>query len=153
MSLKRKQMLTRQKEYIEQKLKDRKAALSGKGIEPAKIDKDPIVKKLRADVKASTNRLKAIAASEKITEDMAKLKADRAAAALKEKEESKAEKTKKAAEPAKEKKPKAEKKPGPEKAAEGGKPPRPGEAPESGKVPHAAGAPHGGKPKAEKKAE
>jgi hypothetical protein len=153
MSLKRKQMLLGQKEHFEQKLKDRKTALSGKGIESARVEKDPIVRKLRANVNAMNNRLKAIAASEKITADMAKLKADRAAAVLQEKEETKAEKPRKAAEPAKEKKPKAEKKPAPERAPEGGKAPEAADAPEGGKTPHAAAAVRGGKPKAEKKAE
>ena len=62
-----------------------------------------------------TARLKAIANSDKITEDMAKARAAKAAtpAPVKEKAAGKADKAKKAPEGAKEKKPKAEKKAAP----------------------------------------
>jgi len=115
MGLKRKQMLLRQKAYFEQELASRLSSLSGKGIESKQIDKDPLVRELKADVKALKNRLKAIADSDKITEDMAKSRAEKAAAPapMKEKATGKAEKPKKAPEGAKEKKPKAEKKAAP----------------------------------------
>ena len=137
MSLKRKQMQLRQKAYFEQKLQDRLSILSGKGIVPPKTDKDPLIKKLKANIRAMNRRLRLIAENEKITEDMAKLRAERAAGLLKEKEQepAKAEKPKKASEEGKEKKPKAEKKPGAPKAAEGGKDQKPGEPSGEGKAP------------------
>jgi len=116
MSLKRKQTLLRQKAYFEQRLNDRLALLAGKGIEGKMADKDALLRNLKADVKAVKNRLKAIADSDKITEDMAKARAAKAAAPAQEKEAvkaGKAEKPKKGSEQPKEKKPKPEKKPAP----------------------------------------
>ena len=141
MSLKHKNMQLRQKAYCEQQLKDRLALLAGKGIEGKNVDRDPIVRKLKAVAKALNVRLRAIAAAEKLGQDLAKAKVDKAAAALKEKEErlsgksGKAEKPVKGEKPAKgekaekpkkdkggeegkEKKPKAEKKAAPKPAAE-----------------------------------
>jgi hypothetical protein len=87
MSLKHKNMQLRQKSYCEQQLKDRLALLAGRGIEGKKVDRDPIVRKLKASVKALNGRLRAIADSEKLVQDLAKSKADKAAAAFKDKEE------------------------------------------------------------------
>jgi hypothetical protein len=103
---KRKQMLVRQKASFEQKLKNRLAFLSGKGIESPKADKDMLVKKIKADIKAAGKRLRLFAANEKVTEANALRKAERAAAPKKEKESRKDEKPKKAPEKGKEKKPK-----------------------------------------------
>lgn len=124
--MKTKQIQLRQKEQFEHSLKSRLAFLAGKGIEPPKTDKDPIVRKIEADIRAVNNRLRLLAEHEKRTAEMAKAKADRAAAALKANESGEAEKPKKAHEPAKEKKEKAkpEKKPAPPKA--------PAPAPEGG---------------------
>jgi hypothetical protein len=133
MGLMRKQMLMRQKARFEHTLQDRLSFLSGKGIKSPKVDKDTIVRKLQADLKAVNKRLRVIAASEKRTEEMAKIKAERAAAPKKEQEAGKAEKPKKAAEAGKEKKIKAEKKAAPPKAPEGGKSPKTPESPEEGK--------------------
>lgn len=118
MGLKRKQARQRQKEFLEGRLKDRLAYLSGKGIASARVDKDPLIKKLRGDIRAVNNRLKVIADSEKRTEELSKAKAAKAAAPPIEKDEAgaKAEKPKKTSEAAKEKKPKAEKKPAAPKA-------------------------------------
>jgi hypothetical protein len=89
-------MQMRQKANIEQELQNRLSFLSGKGIEAPKIKKDPIVRKLQADVRALNNRLRLVADSEKRTEEMAKIKAERAAAPKKEEEGGKVEKSKKA---------------------------------------------------------
>ncbi len=121
MGLKREQMLARQKAYFEQKLNDRLSFLSGKGIASPKADKDTLVRKFKANIRAMNNRLRLIAADAKRAEEMAKIKADRAAAPPKEKEDGKVEKRKKAPEEGKEKKIKAEKKAAPPKAQEGGK--------------------------------
>jgi len=122
MESKKKQIQLRQKAHSEQELKDRLSFLAGKGIEPPKADKDPLVKKMKASIRAVNKRLRLMAAHDKRTEEMAKAKADKAAAALKEKEAGPAEKPKKAPEKPKEKKEKAkpEKKPAPPKAPEGG---------------------------------
>ena len=134
MGLKRKQMLIRQKAYFEQKLQDRLSFLSGKGIISPQADKDTLVRKIKANIKAINKRSRLIAANEKITEDMAKIKAERAAAPPKDKEGGKVEKPKKGPEGGKEKKVKAEKKPAPPKAPEGVKSQKTVEAPEEGKA-------------------
>ena len=134
MGLKRKQMLMRQKAYFEQKLKNRLSFLSGKGIEAPKADKDTLVRKIQASIRAVNNRLRLIADDEKRTEEMAKIKAERAAAPLNEQEGGKAEKPKKAPEEGKEKKIKAEKKAAPLKTPEGGKSQKATESPEEGKA-------------------
>ena len=109
MSVKQKQARERQKAYSDQQLKDRLAFLSEKGITASRADKDPIVRKLKADVRAAAGRLRVIAAHEKKTEELAKMKAEKAAAAKLEKESGKSEKAqkaKKAPEEPKAKKPK-----------------------------------------------
>ena len=134
MGLKRKQMIMRQKADFEQKLKDRLSFLSGKGIVSPKADKDTLVRKLKANIRAMNKRLRLIADDEKRTEEMAKIKAERAAAPLKEQEGGKAEKPKKAPEEGKRKKIKADKKEAPPKAPEGGKSQKTTESPEEGKA-------------------
>ncbi|MDH4270546.1 MAG: hypothetical protein OEW18_01075 [Candidatus Aminicenantes bacterium] len=111
MGLRRKQILMGQKAYFENNLRDRLSFLSGKGIKPPKADKDTLVRKWQADIRAVNKRLSLIAANEKRTEEMAKVKAERAAAPRKEQEGGKGEKPKKAPEEGKGKK----------KAPEGGK--------------------------------
>ena len=129
MGMKQTQSKIRQKAYFEQQLKNRLSFLSGKGIEAARADKDPIVKRIKAGLRAVNSKLRLIAAHDKRTEEMAKIKADKAAAAKLEKEagksEKKAEKPKKADEEAKVKKPKPEKKAGAPKEKGGEKAPKP----------------------------
>jgi hypothetical protein len=134
MGLQRKPMLMRQKARFEHTLKDRLSFLSGKGIKSPKADKDTIVRKMMADLKAVNKRLRVIAASEKRTEEMAKVKAEKAAAPKQEREGGKGEKSKKAAEEGKGKKIKAEKKAAPPQAPVGGKAPTTTESPEEGKA-------------------
>jgi len=74
------QVQTGQKESFERKLKDRLAFLSEKGIESDKIDKNPLVKNLRANIRSMNARLKATDANEKKNEELAKMKAEKAAA-------------------------------------------------------------------------
>ena len=52
MGMKQTQAQIRQKAYFEQQLKDRLSFLSGKGIEDARADKDPIVKRIKAGLRA-----------------------------------------------------------------------------------------------------
>jgi hypothetical protein len=116
----------RQKARFEHTLQDRLSFLSGKGIKSPKAEKDTIIRKMQADIKAVNKRLRVIAASEKRTEEMAKIKAERAAAPQKEQEGGKGEKHKKALEEGKGKKIK--------KAPEGDKSQKTTESPEEGKV-------------------
>jgi hypothetical protein len=124
---KRKQLTLRQKAAFELKLKDRLSFLSEKGVKSPKADKDTLARKLKADIKAMNSRLKLLAENEKRTEEMAKIKAERAAApkidAAPEKAPAaaKGEKSKKAPVEGKEKKIKTEKKPAAPKAPEGDK--------------------------------
>ena len=126
MGLMRKQMLLRQKARFEHTLQARLSFLSGKGIKSPKAEKDTIVRKMQADIKAVNKRLRLIAASEKRTEEMAKIKAERAAAPQKEQEGGKGEKPKKASEEGKGKKIK--------KAPEDGKSQKTTESSEAGKA-------------------
>jgi len=87
---KEKQKQMGQKENFERKLKDRLSILSEKGVDSSKIDKDTLVKKLRAEVRAMNARLRAIDRNEKKTEELAKIKAEKAAAPRKEQKEPKA---------------------------------------------------------------
>ena len=106
MASKLKQTQLRRKEQYERKLKNRLALLAERKLEPARVDKDPIAKSLRAQIEATDTRLKAIAAIEKRTADLAKAKADKAAA-----EKAAKEAPAKAPEGGKEKKEKAAKAP------------------------------------------
>jgi len=134
MGLMRKQMLMRQKARFEHTLQDRLSFLSGKGIKSSKADKDTLVRKMQADIKAVNKRLRVIAGSEKRTEEMAKIKAEKKAAPQKEQEGGKGEKHEKALEEGKGKKIKAEKKAAPPKEPEGDKSQKTTESPEEGKV-------------------
>jgi hypothetical protein len=89
-----------QKAAFEQKLKERLAFLGARGIEGRTLDKDVIVRNLRASINAIRKRLAAIDATEKKTADLARAKAEKAAAPKKEA----ATKEEKAAEAPKEKK-------------------------------------------------
>jgi hypothetical protein len=82
-----KQVQTGQKESFERKLKDRLAFLSEKGIESNKIDKDMLVKHLRANIRAIDTRLKAIDSIAKKNEELAIHKKEKAAAPQKDSEE------------------------------------------------------------------
>jgi len=104
MGSKQKQTQIGQKESFERKLKNRLALLSEEGIEARKIDRDVLVKKLRANVEAINTRLKTIEASEKKNEELARLKLEKAAAPRKEPEATKEKKPKEAPVEVKEKK-------------------------------------------------
>ncbi len=104
----RKLALTERKANYERQLKDRTSFLSEKGIEPPKISKDTIFKKLRASIQALNARMKTIVGYEERTEELAKTKAEKAASP-KNPEDSKEKKAKEAPVEAKEKKKKKEK--------------------------------------------
>jgi hypothetical protein len=133
MGSKHKKSRMEQKASFERWLEDRLSYLSKKGIESPRIDKDVIVKKLRADINAVNVRLKSIAEIEKKTEELTRNKAEKKAAPLEDQEGGKVKKSKEA--PAE----------GKEKAA------APKEDQEDGKVKKSKEAPAEGKEKKKKK--
>jgi outer membrane biosynthesis protein TonB len=116
MGSRKKEARERQKADFERGLKERLSFLAKKGIESPGIDKDTLVKKLRANIRAINVRLKAIASNEKRTEELAKIKAEKAAAPPQPKDqaEKKGKSSKEAPEEGKEKKKKKEKEKGQE---------------------------------------
>jgi hypothetical protein len=66
------------KEQYERRLANRLSLLSEKKIESSKIEKDPLVKNLRANIAATDARLKAIAKIEQRTAELAKIKVEKA---------------------------------------------------------------------------
>jgi len=75
----------KRKEQYERRLKTRLALLAERKTDPSKINKDPLVKNLRANIEATDARLKAIAKIEQRTAELAKIKAEKAEAAKAEK--------------------------------------------------------------------
>ncbi|OGD18558.1 MAG: hypothetical protein A2Y69_12560 [Candidatus Aminicenantes bacterium RBG_13_59_9] len=134
MGLRRKEMLIQQQAYFEDKLKDRLSFLSAKGIKSPQVNKDTLVRKFKADIRAVKNRLRVIVANEKRTEEMAKIREQRAAAPEKEQKGGAGEKPKRAPEEGKGKKIKTEKKAASPKAPEGGKSQIPTESLEEGRT-------------------
>jgi hypothetical protein len=112
MESRKKEIYLRQKARFEKTLQNRLNLLSEKGVVSPRADRDPLVRKWKAEAKAVENRLKRLAELDKQNEEKEKNKADRAAApapaAPPEKE--------KQAKGGKDKKPKPERK----KAPEGG---------------------------------
>ena len=104
MGSKQKQAQIGQKESFERKLKNRLTLLSEEGIESRKIDKDVLVKKLRANVEAINTRLKAIDANEKKNEELVRMKLEKADSPRKEPEGIKEKKVKETPVEVKEKK-------------------------------------------------
>jgi hypothetical protein len=110
----KKEAQERRKAYFDRGLEERLSFLAKKGVEAPGIDKDALVKKLRANIRAINDRLKAIAGNEKRTEELAKIKAEKAAAPPVSKDQavSKEKLSKEASEQGKEKKKKKEKEKG-----------------------------------------
>ena len=128
MGSKHRQAQNGRKASFERNLKNRLALLSSRGIESREMDKDALVKKLRANIEAVNNRLKVIDASEKKTAELARMKAEKTAATPKEPEAVKEEKKVREA-PAAGK----EKAAAPKKGQEDGKVKKSKEAPAEGK--------------------
>lgn len=108
MGSKQKDIQVRQKQLLERRLKDRKSFLSERGTESAEINKDAFAKKIQARIRAIDGRLKAITKLEKKTEELAKKKTEKQAAAQKAPEGNKDKESKKVPEEGKEKKKKKE---------------------------------------------
>lgn len=117
----------KRKEQYERRLKTRLTLLAERKTDPSKINKDPLVKNLRADIEATDARLKAIAKIEQRTAELAKIKAEKAEAA------------------------KAEKAAAPGKPAEGGKEKGKEKGKDKGKDKETKKAPEEGKEKKKKK--
>jgi len=78
MTSKSKEARIEQKTYWETKLEQRLGALAEKGVDPKKAAKDPAVKKIRAYLRETDARLKAISSLETKAEEMARKKAEKA---------------------------------------------------------------------------
>lgn len=74
-----------QREQWERKLAERVALLTEQGLETAAINKDSAVKMLKAKIKKSKARLRAIAAMAEKIEEKARIKAEKLAAPKEEK--------------------------------------------------------------------
>jgi hypothetical protein len=68
-----------QKNTLENKLQQRLTVLAEKGLKPGEISKDADVRGIRAKIRQTNERLNAISAREKKAEEMAKIKAEKAA--------------------------------------------------------------------------
>jgi hypothetical protein len=79
-----------QKLHWETQLRRRMEVLAEKGLEPGRIAKDPNVKKIRAKLRKTETRLKAIDALARKNEEMIAAKAAKAEAKTREKSEPKA---------------------------------------------------------------
>lgn len=74
-----------QKVYWGNKLNCYMKVLADKGLESEKIDKDPIVRKMRAKIRKTRFRLRVITENEKKVEEMARIKEEKKTAPPKEK--------------------------------------------------------------------
>ena len=88
----------------------RMALLKERGLEPKAMENDTIVRKLKADLRKFKHRMLGVAAQEKLQEQKAQHKQEKAAAELQSKETPKAAPKKEAAKPAKKEKKAKEKK-------------------------------------------
>lgn len=80
MPSKTKEARLQQKTNFEKKLAERLSLLGEKGLDSKQITRDSAVKKLRAQIRETNDRLKAIEAREHKIEEMAKAKAEKSAA-------------------------------------------------------------------------
>jgi colicin import membrane protein len=80
MASKSKEVRIEQKKYWETRLSQRLEVLAEKGLKPQETTKDAAVKKIRAHLRETEARLKAIASLEAKAEEMARAKAEKAAA-------------------------------------------------------------------------
>jgi len=108
MGSKKKPTQLKHKVQFEKKLAERLASLNDQGMEAERINKDALVKQLKARVRAVNSRLKAIDAHEKKTEELARMKAEKLAAPRNESKEKKPEPVPVKGEGKKKKKEKAE---------------------------------------------
>ena len=89
MPSKTKEARLEQKQYFEKKLAERLTLLGEKGLEPRQITRDAGVKKLRAQIRKTNDRLKVIEGLEQRSEEMLRSKEEKAAAPKKKEKASK----------------------------------------------------------------
>ena len=93
MPSKTKEARLQQKTYFERKLAERLSLLGEKGLDSKQITRDSAVKKIRAQIRETNERLKAIEGREQKIEEMTKAKAEKSAVP-KEKEKASKKKSK-----------------------------------------------------------
>ena len=93
MGFMRRQMLLQQKASYEKTLQYRLAILTKKGIPSSEAEKDAVIRKAKADIKAVNERLRTVAENDRRAEETPKRKAARTAKPVKASEKGKAEKT------------------------------------------------------------
>jgi len=80
MGLNKKPYIEQSKLTAESKLDARVALLKSRGMEESSINKEMLVKKFKAEIRQARIRLASIAAQEKLTQDLAAMKAQKAEA-------------------------------------------------------------------------
>jgi hypothetical protein len=80
MTSKSREVRVEQKKYWETKLEQRLGVLAERGLEAKNVVRDPAVKKIRAHLRETEARMRAITSLEAQTEEMARKKAEKAAA-------------------------------------------------------------------------
>ncbi|MBP1712960.1 MAG: hypothetical protein H6Q43_2502 [Deltaproteobacteria bacterium] len=86
MNLRARVYVEKQKKDVENKLAARLAMLKEKGIRPEKIQKDPTVRRLKAELRKTNTRLASISAQEKLNQERAQATAQKIAAKKAERE-------------------------------------------------------------------
>jgi hypothetical protein len=80
MNLKQKIYAENQKKVVEGKIAVRRALLKEKGLDRAVIQRDVVIRKLRAEIRKANYRLASIAAQEKLNAEKAQAKSEKLAA-------------------------------------------------------------------------
>jgi len=80
MNLKQKIYAENQKNVVEGKIAVRRAFLKEKGLDSAAIQKDVLIRKMKAEIRQANYRLASIAAQEKLNADKAQAKVEKLAA-------------------------------------------------------------------------
>ncbi|MBU0985919.1 MAG: hypothetical protein KKH68_01590 [Proteobacteria bacterium] len=80
MNLKQKIYAENKKKVVEGKLAVRLDFLKEKGLDSAAIQRDVVIRKMKAEIRKANYRLKSIAAQEKLNADKAQAKAEKSAA-------------------------------------------------------------------------
>ena len=80
MSLKQKINAENQKNVVEGKIAVRRAFLKEKGLDSAAIQKDVLIRKMKAEIRQANYRLASFAAQEKLNADKAQAKVEKLAA-------------------------------------------------------------------------
>jgi hypothetical protein len=114
MPSKTKEARTEQRVHWKGELDRRLSELTGKGVEPEKISQDATVRKIRAKLRETNARLNRIASLEEKLKEMARIKAEKAAAPKEDKKDKKKIEAEKSTETSKRQQKKQKKKQQPE---------------------------------------